>query len=209
MAEAVAAELMSRVAANVDTLVHRLDAAGWRWAYPEMRRCPPDEEDKQAVTAIENAIGPLPLALRALLLHVGEAWLCGSFPSWSPPAYAFDDLAEYPVMADPLVLPSAKWMLQELTGWDTDDWCQPKRPWRFGLAPDEILKAGISGGTLCLLLPTTDSDPVIENEDWQRADMTLIAYLRTSLRFAGFPGFEFRKPIPPLVTELQRELIPF
>jgi hypothetical protein len=158
---------------------------------------------------LENAVGPLPLALRALLRRVGEVWLCGSHPSWSPPAYAFGDLADYPVMADPLVLPSATWMLQELTEWDANEWCQPKRPWRFALAPDEQLKADISGRTQDLLLPTTSADPVIENADWQRPGVTLVTYLRASLRFGGFAGFEFRPPIPPLITDLQRNLLPF
>jgi hypothetical protein len=122
-----------------------------------------------------------------------------------------DEMMRRVVMADPLVLPSAAWMLYELTEWDANNWCrcQPKRPWRFALAPDEVLKAGISGRTQALLLPTADPDPVIENADWQRPGVTLVGYLRASLRFAGFPGFEFRPPVPQLIMDLQRTLIPF
>lgn len=61
-AEAVADELMIRDARNVEMLVGRLDRAGWRWAYPESRRSPVSQEDKEAVTALECAAGPLPLA---------------------------------------------------------------------------------------------------------------------------------------------------
>jgi hypothetical protein len=208
-AEAVASEMMSRVARNVDVLVERLDAAGFRWADPEYRRRAPDRDDQLAVTAIESALGPLPLALHALLLRVGEVSLCGTHPSWSPPVYAFDDLREYPVMADPLVLPSATWMLAELGEWDADEWNQPKRPWEFAFAPDELAKANISGRAQVIMLPTADQDPVIENVDWHRRHPTLVSYLRAAFGFGGFPGFEFRPPVPPLIEELSRELLPF
>ena len=208
-AEAVASELMSRVAHNVDVLVQRLDAAGWRWAHPAYRRRTPDWDDERAVTAIENAIGPLPLALRALLLRVGEVSLCGNHPSWSPPAYAFDDLRDYPVMADPLVLPSATWMLEELSDWDADEWNEPKRPWEFGFAPDELAKANVSGRAQVITLPTADQDPVIDNVDWHRPGTTLVSYLRSAFSFGGFPGFEFRTPVPPLIADLSRGLLPF
>ena len=62
-------------------------------------------------------------------------------PPWGPvsqPDYlnavilASDDSAEYPLLADPLVLPPARWVLSELAEWDSDEWVQPKRPWRLG-----------------------------------------------------------------------------
>jgi hypothetical protein len=206
--ESGADEMMRRVARNVDLIVERLDAAGWRWAYPDMRRRAADEEDAQAVAVIEEAVGRLPLALRACLSRVGEVWLCGSHPSWSPPAYAFDDLPGDPVMADPLVLPSAKWMLEELRQWDDDEWCQPKRPWRFVLAPDELHKANISGGTHDVLLPTADADPVIVGVN-QRRGVSLVTYLRVSLGFGGFPGFQFASSTPWLTADIARDLTPF
>lgn len=107
-AAAVAEATMQRVARNVDVVVGQLRAAGWRWAYPEMARQAPADEDMQAITTLEALLGPLPPALRACLMHVGEVWLCGTLPGWDPPWFAFGDLDAYPAMADPLVLPSRR-----------------------------------------------------------------------------------------------------
>ncbi len=197
--------VMGGVADAVDLIVHRLDGAGWCWAYPEMRRTLPNDDDVAAVVAIEQRLGPLPLALRSCLLQVGEVWLCGTLPGWPSPTYTFDDLAGYPVMADPLVLPSARYMLQELTDWDSDEWVQSKRPWRFAFAPDELHKANISGGTHDLLLPNLSVDPMLEGVE-NRPGVTLLDYLRSALGFGGFPGFEFTSEVPSLIVGLAAEL---
>ena len=91
-AAAVAELTMRRVARNVDVVVDRLGAAGWRWAYPEMVRQAPTDADLQAVIAVEERLGPLPVAMRACLMYVGEVWLCGTLPGWEPPWFAFGDL---------------------------------------------------------------------------------------------------------------------
>ena len=104
-ATAVAAATMQRVAHNVDLIVGALAAAGWRWAYPDVRRARPSNKDLTAIGTLEKRIGPLPVALRACLTHVGEVWLCGTLPSWSVPTFAFDDIPGYANLADPLVLP--------------------------------------------------------------------------------------------------------
>ena len=88
-------------------------------------------------------------------------------------------------MADPLVLPSASHMLEDLGHWDDDEWCQPKRPWRFELVPDELHEAKISGGTHDVLLPTINADPIIEGVSG-RPEVTLVTYLRISLGFGGW-----------------------
>src|SRR5205823_3654896 len=152
--------------------------------------------DERAVNGLARQLdGAVPLALRSCLAIVGEVWLCGSHPDWSPPTFASDDSAEYPLLADPLVLPPARWVLSELAEWDSDEWVQPKRPWRLGWAPDELHKAGISGSTHDLELPDACPDPVIYGVEG-RPGVTLVEYLRTSCRWAGFPGFEFTRTVP-------------
>ena len=53
---------MRRVARNVDVVVDRLGAAGWRWAWPEHLRQAPTDADLRAITAAEERLGPLPAA---------------------------------------------------------------------------------------------------------------------------------------------------
>jgi hypothetical protein len=168
-AAAVAEATMRRVARNVDVVVDRLRAAGWRWAHPQHLRQPPTDDDLQIITAIEERQGPLPVALRACLMHVGEVCLCGTLPGWEPPWYGFDDFAfapgTYPVMGDPLVLPRAvemtedwpSWMAADLAGPGSDEGVELERLYLF--APDELNKAGISGGDHYLMLPPAAADP--------------------------------------------------
>lgn len=206
---AMVAELtMRRVARNVDIVAGRLRAAGWRWAYPETARQAPTDADLEAITAIEERVEPLPAALRACLMHVGEVWLCGTLPGWEPPWFAFGDLETYPVMADPLVLPPAAWLAAELAEWDGDEWVETKRPWRFGFAPDEQHKAGISGGTHDIVLPAATADPLLLGVEY-RDGVTLVEYLRASFARGGFAGAEFMPAPPPLLAEISAELIPF
>lgn len=176
---------MRRVARNVDVVVSRLRAAGWRWAYPETARQAPTDAGLQAITAVEERVGPLPAALRACLMHVSEVWLCGTLPGWEPPWFAFGDLETYPVTADPLVLPPAAWLAAALAEWDRNEWMETKRPWRFGFAPDEQHKAGISGGTHDILPPHATADPQLLGVEY-RDGVTLVKYLRACLANGGF-----------------------
>jgi hypothetical protein len=98
---------MQRVARSIDVIVEMLTDEGWRWAYPGLKRTSPTVADIEAIGKLQERAGPLPLALRTCLAEVGEVWLCESLPGWPTPAFAFDDLPQYPVLLDPLVLPSA------------------------------------------------------------------------------------------------------
>ena len=207
-AAAVAELTMRRVARNVDVVVERLHAAGWRWAYPELVRQAPTDADLAAITALEERLGPLPVALRACLMQVGEVWLCGTLPGWEPPWFAFDDLDAYPVTGDPLVLPSAAWLAAKLAEWDSNEWVEPKRPFRFGFAPDELTKAGISGRTHDMVLPDSTADPPLLRVEY-REGVTLVEYLRASLGHGGFAGAEFMATPPPLLAEITCQLVPF
>jgi hypothetical protein len=205
---AVAELTMRRVAGNVDIVVDRLRAVGWRWAYPETARQAPTDADLAAITAVEERLGPLSVALRACLMYVGEVWLCGTLRGWEPPWFAFDDLDTYPAAGDPLVLPPAAWLAAELAEWDSNEWVEPKRPYRFGFAPDELHKAGISGGTHDMVLPAGTADPPLQGVEY-REGVTLVEYLRASLGHGGFAGAEFMTTPPPLLAEISAELVPF
>ncbi|MGD0638130.1 MAG: hypothetical protein ABSA72_08855 [Nitrososphaerales archaeon] len=207
-AAAVCDATMQRVSENVDVIVDYLDATGYRFAYPDLRRHPPTPDDLHALDNLHARVGAIPSALRSCLAIVGEVWLCGTFSDSDPPMFAFEDLSGYPMMTDPLVLPSGAWVDTELQEWDSNDWSEPKRPWRLDFAPDELHKAGISGATHDLLLPDENLDPVLLGVEG-RSGITLVEYLRVSMTWGGFPGFQFIGRRPPLVEALQQQLQPF
>jgi hypothetical protein len=217
-AAAVAEATMRRVARNVDVVVDRLRAAGWRWAYQERVRQAPTDDDLRAIAAVEERQGPLPVALRACLMHVGEVCLCGTLPGWEPPWYWFDDFVldpgTYPVMGDPLVLPRTAWMAEDWPSWmagdlaglGSDDGVEPRRLYLF--APDEVRKAGMSGGDHYLMLPPAAADPPLVGVE-HREGVTLVEYLRASLAHGGFAAAEFMAAPPSLLAEISGELVPF
>ena len=99
-------------------------------------------------------------------------------------------------------------MLEELTEWDTDQWVEPKRPWRFAFAPDELHKANISGSTHDIELPDDTPDPVIRGVEY-RPGITLVEYLRASMSHGGFAGAQFVWEPPGLFAQIAAQLAPF
>lgn len=67
---------------------------------------------------------------------------------------------------------------------------------RFDLAPDELHKANISGGTHEIVLPDASADPVLIGVRG-RPGVTLVEYLRAAVAHGGFPGWELNGlPLP-------------
>jgi hypothetical protein len=79
---------------------------------------------------------------------------------------------------------------------------------RFGFAPDEQHKAGISGGTHDIVLPHATADPQLLGVEY-RDGVTLVKYLRACLANGGFGGAEFMPAPPRLLAEISAELVPF
>lgn len=66
----------------------------------------------------------------------------------------------------------------------------------FDLAPDELHKADISGGTHDVLLPDASADPVLLGARG-RPGVTFVEYLRAAVAHGGFPGWELNGlPLP-------------
>jgi hypothetical protein len=79
---------------------------------------------------------------------------------------------------------------------------------RFAFAPDELHKAGISGGTHGIMLPASTADPPLLGVE-HREGVTLVEYLRASLAHSGFAGAEFLATPPPRLAEICADLVPF
>jgi hypothetical protein len=210
-ADAVARETIARARHNIDLLVGRLDAAGYRFEAP---RRPSDEPLTRCVFAsprpdvcerldeLEAPAGPVPLSLGAWWEEVGAVDLTGSYPDW-PTGWPG-------VLTDALVVNPIESVLSAYEEW-YEDWASEEPEWReeafeAPLAPDVLHKADISGGApYAIRLPDGRADAPLRivsvlvpdarlpgglGVDVPEPTATLVGYLRRSFRWAGFPGFE-------------------
>jgi hypothetical protein len=218
-ARALAWETMRRVRRNLETLLARLDAIGYRRATPG-GLAPPLSEDE--LDAIERALlGPLPLSLRAFWGVVGGVDLTQAddqiVHDWidAPPdelACLGDD--------DPLVLPVPSVADFEHVGAGTPD---DHGRHLVDLSPDRFGKAGVSGGPgYGLWLPDARADFRLYNDvcaPEEAGDEEHLGYLaqgqffvrllRDTMRGGGFRGPVDREsdeltPLP--LRAVQRQL---
>ncbi|MCZ7682913.1 MAG: hypothetical protein M5U28_30570 [Sandaracinaceae bacterium] len=171
---------------EIARLVKHLTKIGYRFADPARAWKKPTAAGKRAIAQLEEAFGPLPPALAALWTVVGSVDLRGQDPSWSRPAcLALPGVREGEGgvwHTDPLVVAAP----EEIVELALDEAIEGT-PFGLPLAPDAVGKAGYSGGTLAVFVPTEEDDPPIEGG--ARAE-TLREHLRRALEWAGMPGFE-------------------
>lgn len=165
--------------------------SGYRFAAPKQALVQPTAAGRRAIAQLEKAMGPLPAALEAFWTIVGSVDLRGQDPSWPRPAFVTfaggqDDSAIW--HTDPLLMAPVEELLE-----DALDEVIEGTPLPLVVAPDEIGKAGYSGGQLTIWLPGAKQDPVLVGG---RPDETLRAHLKRSLAWAGMPGFEHRNDAP-------------
>jgi hypothetical protein len=200
LARQVAAETMRRVRRNCERLVSRLRAAGYTLGvYPDGSKgyytpgplVAPTEATLDDLASLEEAVGPLPLSLTAFWQEVGSVDLVGRHPAW-------------PLGLDPLVVypPEAALSDLEMTEGEADD----SAPFEVGLAPDDLHKDNVSGGSpYSVALPDPSADfPFL----YERHGLLFVPYLRLAiLRWGGFPGLDGEavtfEPLAALVADLE------
>lgn len=204
---AVARETMRRARANIETLIARLTARGWRFGYASLEpaRCfeiedvldpppsfaPPAPDVAARIAAIEARCGgPIPIALRAWYETVGAVNLTGAYPGGAlslpfqpgeepaPP-----DLYRY---ADPLWIEEPPAVRALRASWPT----QGPPIAGLSLAPDEYIKEGYSGGgpiEIRIPEPAMDAPDAPDDENSHYLP-PLARHLRDAFRWGGFPG---------------------
>jgi len=208
-AVAVARELARRAGRNAERIRDHLVAQGYAFEADEPIR-PPADDIAEQLAAMEEQIGPVPLALRAWAEEVGLVNLNGSHPEWE---------IEY---SDPFCVelyPS--YLVEEHRDWVQENWFERWGLTTFpiALAPDVLHKADVSGGPpYGIELPDPSADPRWHNDDVHEG-ATFVGYLRSALlRWAGFPGWARvapggttrpRPPFPPDLAALAARLEPF
>jgi hypothetical protein len=155
---------------------------------------PPPADTAKLLARLEKKAGALPLSLRAFYEVVGSVDFIGSHPSLAPP--------KSPLCPDPLVifpLEDVLAYLEEIEGDDDDI--------RLMLAPDDIHKAGESGGEPYeMAAPDARADGELLNE---RHELPFVEYLRLAFRFGGFAGYEGTDPLPAEIETLRAGLLEF
>ena len=156
---------------------------------------PPGTDTVKRIRKLEKKLGMLPLSLRVFYEVVGSIDLTGQHPSLAP--------RSGPISPDPLVVFSIEDALADAEQRDEDEGDN-----RVVIAPDEIHKAGESGGEPYeMALPDERADGELLNE---RHGTFFVEYLRMAFRFAGFPGYEgYDQDVPPEIEELRKGLLEF
>ncbi|MEV4545962.1 MULTISPECIES: hypothetical protein [Micromonospora] len=186
-AEAVAREFADRARRNVEMLVERLQARGFRAeenddeGTPCRAHVPPSPGAPALADWLEVTFAPFPMTVSAWIRQVGDVWLVGELPGW--PAS---------VLADPLVVQlewaerggSRSYYEAEHAAYLRDTARRDAGiPFQLDYAPDELHKANISGDApYGIDLPGPGIDGKVGPAIWFVDD------LNTAFAAGGFPG---------------------
>lgn len=205
----VARETMQRANENVESLILRLKALGYRFGTfadggftPTRPHRPPTKTSLLKLRRLERLAGPLPLSVQVWYETVGGVHLVGQAP-WGEMAVLSDALVVDPIDGP---LYSVQEWLEEWEGVPTE-LIPTDEPCLAWLAPDEYHKEDISGGPpYSYVLPNPSADAFLYHE-WH--ETTFVAYLRECFACGGFPGLT-RLPggLPRQVRDLSAGLRP-
>jgi uncharacterized protein (TIGR02996 family) len=202
-----ARNLMRRVRRNVETLVDRLTAAGYRFVQPARVHLLPSEDDLAEIASFERDTGwTFPVSLAAFLREVGSVDLMGAHPNWPNPAYFFPDTPwalDGPPhwYTDPLVVEFfPTYQLDQLR----DDAAAGGERLSFDFAPDLYHKSNVSGGGGVGVA----FDRRALEATYTGSDQPFVEYLRTAFQWGGLPGFQHIAAAPrPFLRSLRRGLL--
>jgi hypothetical protein len=225
---AVAHETMRRVRRNIETLLPRLEAMGYRFyahpteyqphvdpwggSHPSIlddppRLAQPDEEMRAQLDRIEREFGPLPISLCAFYEEVGAVNFVGQ-----PPAQ--EGWHDGPTL-DPLFIFGLRTTYVDwLRVRDNAEWRADYRP---SLFPDFLLKYDFAGvGPIEITAPSATMDAPLWFEDGAMygpddEPYLFVSFLRFVLQRGGFAGATFdESPISEAIRlRLVEGLLPF
>jgi hypothetical protein len=209
-ASAVCDEMARRARQNIETLIDRLSAQGYRFhanddAQPAVAPLLDPTPDAPALAQwLGQQCGALPLTVDSWVRIVGDVWLVGTHPQWPESAEA-----------DPLVIevegarfpdsPIRSYYTDEWTAWQGADANETERSgFVLPVAPDRLHKANISGGApYGFRLPDQCADALFVAE----VATPFVAYLNHVFANGGFPGRTLGDAQRRLKSELAEDLL--
>lgn len=180
----------------IDIATENLVNDRYVFAFPNEKRGKSDPSVlDRAVELAESKRIYLPLSIVAWISEIGNVNFCGTHPEWGKTGYAFEGNTNEVLYTDPLFFELDKesilyqyeeWLYQiEECGEDEIG------PFKISISPDYIHKANVSGGVPYeVYADKMQFDSFLLNE---RHGGGVIYYLRNSLYWGGFPGFEYIK----------------
>lgn len=206
-AQAVCDEWARRVRINLERIVDRLDAQGYRFhenddaQAPTVPFLPPSADAAAHVRWLDETFGTVPMTVSSWVRLVGDVWLVGTHPQW-PGASA----------ADPLVLEveGTRYPGQDMRAFLADElemWQEggDDEPFQLPVAPDALHKDNVSGGPpYGIVLPDAAADGRIVTTD----EMFLVDYIRLVLDRGGFPGCSDEDARGSVIASLRADLLP-
>ena len=196
-AQEVCDEMARRARRNIEVLVERLLAQGYRFhdndddATPVQPLTGPGPDAEDFVAWLDRTFGPVPMAVSSWVRIVGDVWMVGTHPAWESSA-----------AADPLVVEIAglrhagddvrTYLLDEREQWRQ----YPEgRPFQLPVAPDHLHKDNVSGGApYGFVLPDACADATIVTD----IAMSFVSYVQHAFSTGGFPrwsGHERQWPV--------------
>lgn len=209
----VACATMLRVRENIETLIPRLQALGYRFGIweedeeVELYSGPlvaPIARTQAGIARIEQELGVLPLSLRAFAEIVGSVDFRGHHPEWAAHKGLLDPLVVEVPFANKdwcdYVIETARDWIQYFTEEAPENAEEGYDQPFIEIAGDAYHKDNISGGPpYKILIGTPMADGMVRNilapggSAWGQVEEPLfLAYLRDCLQWGGFPGFANR-----------------
>ncbi|MBB5907397.1 hypothetical protein [Actinoalloteichus hymeniacidonis] len=191
-AQLVCDEMARRARHNIELIIERLTADGYRFhandddQTPMLPHVPPTPGAAELVNWLEQRFGTIPMTLSSWLRIVGDVWLVGTHPRWKTSA-----------SADPLVIdvegsryPGESSIRSYFDG-EWNEWLEHREedPDTAGLfvlplAPDRLHKENVSGGgPYGIVLPDGCADGLFA---WE-TPMPFVSYLNWVFSEGGFP----------------------
>ncbi|GAA2532479.1 hypothetical protein GCM10010201_34930 [Pilimelia columellifera subsp. columellifera] len=188
-AEQVCDEMARRARQNVEVIVERLTAAGYRFhtnddvQAPAMPHAAPTSAASEHVDWLQERFGEVPMTVRSWIRFVGDVWLVGTHPDWAEST-----------SGDPLVIELEGSRLADgpsTRGFFEDEW----EAWRgysardadlfvLPVAPDRFHKENVSGGSpYGIVLPDGCVDGLFVAE----TTTLFVSYLNQVFQHGGFP----------------------
>ncbi len=233
VALAVARETMRCARRNIETLIPRLEAIGFRFGYDWLEEdeldfaehqppifAPPGEDIQERIAELESLAGVLPLSLRAWYETVGAVNLVGMLPeTWGnlelDPLQVFSiedhiEMVRYELTSAgevPDELVATDDAREKDEGFQTYNRLRQEGKRFLMIAPDHWFKYNISGsGSYEIAVPDPAADARLFLE-WHHT--TFVNYLRICFRWGGLPGLEHVSQVPAQdLATLTNDLLP-
>ena len=206
-AQLVSDEMARRARQNVEIIVERLTAEGYRFHVndddetPTTPYVPPTDGAMAHADWLVQRFGAVPMTLLSWIRIVGDVWLVGTHPDWPESA-----------AADPLVMTveGARYPGSNIRNYFDEEWTSHiesdnDNAFVLPLAPDRWHKSNTSGGgPYGMILP----DGCVDGLFRAHAEMPFVAYLNWVFRDAGFPWPSGSRQQWRVLHRLREDLLP-